>query len=85
MSAPGFTNPINNLPKINVTNPTDVLDSIKSQLFPSIHLSADAELALAVVLCAGGVFCMLFGHRFLRDLLHVRRPTGIDANLLMGV
>jgi hypothetical protein len=66
MSAPGFTNPINNLPKINVTNPTDVLDSIKSQLFPSIHLSADAELALAVVLCAGGVFCMLFGHRFLR-------------------
>ena len=24
------------------------------------------------------------GHRFLRDLLHVGRPTGIDADLLKG-
>lgn len=64
---PGLTNPINQfLPKLNVSNPTDILDSIKSQLFPSIHLSATAELAVAVVLCGGGVLCMLFGHRFLR-------------------
>lgn len=67
MSSPGFTNPINQfLPKVNVSNPADILDSIKSQLFPSIHLSATAELAVAAVLCAGGVLCMLFGHRFLR-------------------
>lgn len=67
MSSPGFTNTINQyLPKVNVSNPGDILDSIKSQLFPSIHLSATAELAVAAVLCAGGVLCMLFGHRFLR-------------------
>lgn len=67
MAAPSLTNPINQyLPKANSTQAADILDSIKSQLFPSIHLSATAELAVAAVLCAGGVLCMLFGHRFLR-------------------
>jgi hypothetical protein len=64
---PGITNLIDQfLPKNNISNPGDILDSIKSQLFPSIHLSATAEAAVAGVLCAGGVLCMLFGHRFLR-------------------
>ena len=67
MASPGFTNPINQyVPKVNVSNPADILDSIKSQLFPSIHMSATVELAVAVVLCMGGVLCMLFGYRFLR-------------------
>jgi hypothetical protein len=67
MATPGLTNPIGQyLPKVNSSNTADVLDSIKSQLFPSIHLSATAELAVAVVLCAGGVLCMLVGHRFLQ-------------------
>jgi hypothetical protein len=66
MATPGFTNPINQFLPKNASNPTDILDAVKSQLFPSIHLSATAELAVAAVLCAGGVLCMLIGHRFLR-------------------
>jgi hypothetical protein len=67
MATPGFTNPINQyVPKVNVSNPADILDSIKSQLFPSIHMSSTVELAVAVVLCIGGVLCMLVGYRFLR-------------------
>lgn len=51
---------------MNISVDVDLLDSIKSQLFPSIHLSSAAEVAVAVVLCVVGVLCMMVGYRFLR-------------------